>query len=185
VSGILAEFPTPPGGIGRALELLAILRRGDPDEIAAAGDLADLPRPWEPTTCPADLRESVWDWCDQVAGWLNHDYAWRPTQTIPPCWPHHPHLARELAVLAFLRHAAEEATSPALMEEWHRYTLPLFIDRMGNRLGESGCRTGKHVDWPAQARHAAYTSTQAKAERQHAFYADTHPVTALHASRRP
>ncbi len=34
---IAAPFPTPPGAVLRALHLLQILRRGDPDEIAAAG----------------------------------------------------------------------------------------------------------------------------------------------------
>ena len=93
MSEILTRFPPPPGAVRNALAQLQILRRGDGDEIAAAGDLVDPPRPWDPATCPNELREAVWSWCDSVAEWLNHEYAWRPTQMIPLCWPHHAHIA--------------------------------------------------------------------------------------------
>jgi hypothetical protein len=181
---IAAPFPTPPGAVLRALQLLQILRRGDPDEIAAAGDLSNLPRPWDPPTCPDELREAVWEWCDLVAAWLNHEYAWRPTRMIPPCWPHHAHIARELAVLAILRWNAEESTTPEPVEEWHRYTFPMFCDRMTNRLGESACRTAKHIDWPAEGRYAAFVGDESSGERQQVIYADTRPVTHLHKARR-
>lgn len=181
---ILTRFPPPPGAAVKALEQLEVLRRGDADEMAAAGDLTDLPRPWDPATCPDDLREVLWGWCDRVAAWLNHEYAWRPTQMIPPCWPRHPHLARELPVLAFLRWQAEEATSPEPIEEWHRYSLPMFCDRMVSRLGESGCRTGKHLDWPAESRYAAYTGPDAAEDRRTVIYTDTHPPAPLRPARR-
>ena len=161
-----------------------ILRRGDPDEMAAAGDLSNLPRPWDPATCPDDLREAIWEWCDLVAAWLNHEYVWRPTQMVPPCWPHHPHIARELAVLAILRWNAEQATTPEPMEEWHRYSLPMFCDRMATRLGESACRTAKHVDWPADGRYAAFVDDEQREQRQRVIYTDTRPITVLHKTRR-
>ena len=101
-----------------------VLRRGDADEISAEGDLTNLPNPWAPATCDDDLRGAIWEWCDAVAEWVNHEYAWRPAQLIPPCWPHHPHIAHELPVLAVLRLAAESSTGPELLEEWHRHTLP-------------------------------------------------------------
>ena len=83
------------------------------DEMAESGvDLNDLPRPWVPGQCPDDLREGMWTWCDAVAGWLNREYVWRPTQLIPPCWPRHPHLANELPVLAFTRWLAEDSLGP-------------------------------------------------------------------------
>ncbi|MHA3700730.1 hypothetical protein ACXR2U_00980 [Jatrophihabitans sp. YIM 134969] len=136
--------------------MLQILRRGDRDEMRAAGIDGDVPRPWDPATCPAELREDMWLWCDEVAIWINHEYAWRPAQMIPPCWPHHAHIARELPVLAVLRWTAECATVPELVEDWHRYTFPMFCDRMSGRLGESTCRTGEHAEWPAEARHHSY-----------------------------
>jgi hypothetical protein len=152
---IAEPFPTPPADVLRALHLLAVVRRGDPHEMAQAGNLHNLPRPWEPATCPDELREAVWDWCDAVAAWINHDSTWRPTQLIPSCWPRHPHIARELAVIAVQRWHAEQATSPDPTEDWHRYTLPMFLDRMTSRLGEVSCRTGQHTDWPAAARYSA------------------------------
>jgi hypothetical protein len=175
VSPIVLPFPEPPGSVLKALELLAVLRRNDPDEIAEAGDLADLPRPWEPAKCPQDLREAVWEWCDRVVTWLNHEFAWRPTQMIPLCWPLHAHVAREIPVLAVLRWFAEESTTPDQLEEWHRYAYPMFCDRMISRLGESGCRTGSHIDWPAEARFDAHTKTSQ--QRQSVIYADTRPVS--------
>ena len=42
------------------------------------------------------------------------------------------------------------------MEEWNRYAFPMFSDRMTERLGESTCRTGRHQDWPAESRYAAF-----------------------------
>ena len=178
---LATPFPAPPGAVLEALHRLEVLRRGDPDEMAAAGNLDNLPRPWDPATCPNELRESIWEWCDEVAEWLNHEYVWRPTQMIPLCWPQHPHLARELAVLAILRWNAEESLTPEPVEEWHRYTFPMFNDRLTNRLGESSCRTGKHNDWPAESRHVAFVDSGE--ERQQVIYRDSRPVTELHARR--
>jgi len=89
-----------------------------------------------------------------------------------------------LAVLAILRWNAEESTTPEPIEEWHRYAFPMFCDRMTNRLGESACRTAKHIDWPAESRYASYTGEQATGERQRLIYIDTHPPTPLRPARR-
>jgi len=182
-----APFPPPPEAVIVALAQLAIVRRGDPDELAAAGDLTNLPRPWDPASCPDALREAIWWWCDEVAAWLNHEYVWRPTAMIPPCWPFHRHIARELAVLAIGRWNAAETLTPEAAEEWHRYSLPMFCTRMTDRLGESGCRTGTHVDWPAEGRYDAFVGAEACGEREQARHADTHPdtrtVTQLHEAR--
>ena len=178
---LATPFPTPPGAVLQALHLLEVRGRGDPDEMAAAGNLENLPRPWDPASCPNELREAVWEWCDEVAEWLNHEYVWRPTQMIPLCWPQHPHIARELAVLAILRWGAEESLTPEPTEEWHRYTFPMFNDRLTTRLGESACRTGKHVDWPAEGRYAAFVDTTG--QRENVIHGDTRPVTELHARR--
>ena len=52
--------------------------------------------------------------------------------------------------------------------------------------GESGCRTGKHVDWPAEGRVSQPTTpTEAVEDRQTVIHRDSHPVvTELHANRR-
>ncbi|MBN9619476.1 MAG: hypothetical protein J0H43_07055 [Actinobacteria bacterium] len=178
---IVKAFPAPPPSVARVLHQHQVVRRGDADEISAEGNLERLPNPWAPATCDDDLRAAIWDWCDAVAEWVNHEYAWRPAQLIPPCWPHHPHIAHELPVLAVLRLAAESSTGPELLEEWHRHTLPGFFERMLNRLGDSGCRTGKHVEWPARSRHLSYNSEEAVEDRQTLYYNDTaEPPTELH-----
>ena len=138
---ITTQFPPPGGDILRCLELLDVVQRGDPDELAEYGELTDLPRPWEPATCPAELRESIWMWIDAVVAWINREYAWKSTAMIPECWPLHPHIARELPVLAMLRWNAEESAEPAAMEEWNRYAYPMFCDRLGNRLSGASCRS--------------------------------------------
>jgi hypothetical protein len=176
---ILNRFPQPSGSILKALEMLAMLRDGDPGQLQALEDLSELPRPWEPATCPQHLRAAVWRWCDQVTVWLNTDYAWRPAHLIPACWPRHPHIARELVVLAFLRLEAEEATGPHLLEDWQRYSYPMFCDRMAGRLGDSTCRVGKHQDWPAESRVTAYIQPAASAERRAVLTADSDSSTNL------
>ena len=56
---------------------------------------------------------------------------------------------------------------------------------MQGRLGESTCRTGKHVDWPAEGRDVAYNAAEAVEDRQSVIHRDSHPVvTELHANRR-
>jgi hypothetical protein len=162
-------FPVPGPLVREALGVIAIVRSGDEELIEQLGDLEELPRPWEPDTCSGPLLAQVWLWCDQVVQWINHEYAWRPTTMIPSCWPAHPHLTRELPALACQRHAAREALDVTGLEEWHRYTLPTFIDRMIGRLGESTCRDGRHIEWPAGPRHAAYTDPNASRLRRENF----------------
>ncbi len=171
-------FPPAPPQVRQALVTLAIVRSGDPEAIAELGDIEDLPRPWDPPTCPDELRQQLWLWCDDVALWLNRTYAWRPAALIPGCWPRHPHLTHELPVLACLREQAD-STGPELLEEWHRHALPLFLDRLGARLGESTCRVGKHQDWPAAARYDHSTQPAAVTERHDLIHADTHPPRQL------
>jgi len=170
---IASPFPAPPVAVQQALALLDLVEGGDPAVLDELGDIADLPRPWLPGTCPPILRRQLWSWCDAVVTWINHDYAWRPASMIPACWPEHPHLAQELPALACLRAAAERAVTPDLLEDWHRYALPTFLDRALSRLGESSCRTGKHTLWPAAARFDADISDQARRQRLTAFAVDT------------
>ncbi len=175
---IVSRFPQPPATIREALNVMQVIRSGDREAIAELGDITDPPRPWDPASCPPELCEQLWRWCDGVATWVNEEYSWRPGSLIPSCWPRHRHIANELAVLACLRDAATEPTSPPeLLEEWHRHTLPLFLDRMATRLGESSCRTGTHQDWPAASRYESFTS--GAPARQDLFHVDTHPPRQL------
>ena len=181
---IVTRFPRPPAPIREALHTLAVLRSGDKEQIEQLGDVTDAPRPWHPASCDEELRIHLWHWSDQVAAWINRDYVWRPTGMIPGCWPRHPHLANELPGLACQRLTAEGAYGPELLEEWHRYTLPMFLDRGAARTGDGGCRSGKHTDWPAASRYDADTDPAAAAERQQQFRADTSPTRNLRPVRR-
>jgi hypothetical protein len=42
------------------------------------------------------------------------------------------------------------------LEEWHRYSLPAFIERMKSRL-KNHCEDG-HQAWPAKGRHTRYVA---------------------------
>ena len=166
-SHVALPFPPPPREIRRAFEQL---RQADEAGLEPAG-LRLLDRPWDPATCSAHVRTRLWPWLDDVAAWLNHSYAWQTTQAIPSCWPAHPHLVHELAVLACLRATAADAAAPHALEEWHRYALPAFHARLAERLG-IGCPPGRHTDWPARSWAAEYDSPQATAARQALFDGD-------------
>ena len=75
---------------------------------SSIGNPNNLPRPWDPPTCtkPA-LRRELWKWLDEVVIWFNHEYVWdHNAGMIPACWPQHPHLVHEIAVLADQRRRA-------------------------------------------------------------------------------
>ncbi len=180
---IAHPFPEPPAWVQDVMAVWEVVRGGDPDELERIGDVDDLPRPWDPTSCAGELRYDLWTWCDQVAEWVNQDYAWRPTLMVPACWPKHAHIAQELPTLACLRYAAGRASGPELLEDWHRYALPGFLERMTGRLGEGSCRSGKHNDWPAKPRHQAHLTDEAVEERKTLFFADANPPVPLRPER--
>lgn len=164
-------FPTPTPGVSHAYRELDTAANGTPAEIAALGDIAELPRPWLPATCtvPA-LRIDLWKWLDRVVAWINHEYVFDPTGIIPPCWPQHPHLIHELAVLADQRHRISSALTSDAIEDWHRNTLPSFLDRMHSRL-QSHCER-QHTPWPARSRYVSHTSDSELRKRTSAYAGD-------------
>jgi hypothetical protein len=163
--GIIDEFPLPTRLVRIAFTQLQTARSGNEEAIADLGHLADLPRPWDPPSCPPSLRHELWLWLDTVAAWINHEFSWQADHCIPGCWPAHPHIAHELAVVAALRLEAGHALSPDALEEWHHYTLPGFLERMTSRLGGNGCPPGNHRDWPAAGRHRDFQSVAALSRR--------------------
>ena len=166
---IARPFPTPPPEVRRALDHL----RGADDIGLDPAGLTELHRPWDPAACPPGLRADLWPWLDDVAAWLNHTYAWQTAFAVPSCWPAHPHLVHELALLACLRVTATEAPTPHALEEWHRYALLGFTGRMGERLG-IGCPPGRHTDWPARSWATEYDSSAAREARRALFGGDLH-----------
>jgi hypothetical protein len=171
-SSVLIEpFPVP----GRLLQLayreLDLVSNGAQDPLLALRDLRDLPRPWDPATCQTpQLRKEIWSWLEAVATWLNHEYVWDVPDVIPPCWPQHPHLVHEIAVLADQRRRAGLAPTSDALEEWHRYSLPSFTERMKTRL-RNHCQED-HQSWPAKGRHNRHTAEASRHRRMDAYAAD-------------
>ena len=140
--------PRPGKLVHLAYRELHIAVNGTEAEQKALGNHALLPRPWDPATCrDPELRHELWEWLEDVVIWLNHEYTWDVSGLIPHCWPQHPHLVHEIAVLADQRRRAGLAMTSDALEEWHRYCLPAFVDRMRNRL-RAHC-DDEHQRWPA------------------------------------
>ena len=71
------------------------------------------------------------------------------------------------------------------MEEWHRYSLPAFTERMRSRL-RNHCEDG-HQPWLAkgrQTRHTAETSRRTREEHYATDVGSLRPIEAT-ARRRP
>lgn len=111
--------------------------------------------------------------------WLNREYTWDVTALIPNCWPLHPHLVHEIAVLADQRRRAGLAMTSDALEEWHRYCMPAFSDRMRNRL-RAHC-DDEHKRWPGRPRHNEHIAETNTQRREDAYALD---VDALPASQR-
>ncbi len=177
---MVGAFPAPGEEVRLAYRELHIAVNGSEEQKKALGNHALLPRPWEPASClDPDLRHGLWEWLEDVVIWLNHDYSWDVAGLIPSCWPLHPHLVHEIAVLADQRRRAGLAMTSDALEEWHRYCLPAFTDRMRNRL-RAHC-DDDHKGWPAKPRHSEHLAEAATERRENAF---AHDVDALPASRR-
>ncbi|WP_156869639.1 hypothetical protein [Sporichthya polymorpha] len=118
------------------------------------------PRPWDLASLPDELHASVWGWLAQAVAWINECYAWQPETVIPPCWREHPHLALELAVLAFGREIAHRSSGTQEPAQWHQ-DLHDFHSRMAAALGAIGlqeCQRGIHGERPARYELERYAS---------------------------
>jgi len=169
---ITGGFPPPGPLVRHAYSELDLARAGTKEQKAALGKLSVLPRPWDPPSCPPALRTQIWAWLDQVADWINHEYVWQPDRFIPSCWPAHPHIAHELALIADLRRTAGYAFTADALEDWHRFTLPLFLDRVASRMGTC-CGPAKHDEWPAAGRYREFRSQRAIKNRTQHFTQDS------------
>ena len=73
-------------------------------------------------TCAGLMRIELWAWLYVVAMWVDEQHLWNMTRPgIPECWPAHPHVVHDLAVLACSRYCTSFAVTPAALEDWHRY----------------------------------------------------------------
>jgi hypothetical protein len=92
---------------------------------------------------------------------------------IPTCWPQHPHLVHEVAVLADQRRRGGIVLNSDALEEWHRYSAPGFNERLQTRL-KAHCEQDEQDQqpWPARGRHARHTDQRATDEQRRLFEAD-------------
>ena len=158
--GLVTPFPDISDLMRLAyLDLRRVETAKDPSEVRDLGPLDQLPRPWDITTCTsAALRTEVWAWLDAVVGWINTQYVWDVTQLIPACWPLHPHLVHDIGVIADQRRRAGLAYTSDALEEWHRYCLPAFYERLRTRSRDF-CEDG-HRPAPGLARTRRYNATR-------------------------
>lgn len=184
VQAMILPFPTPGRQVQLAYRDLNYAMNGNPDQKKQVGNPALLPRPWEPATCrDPGLREEVWAWLEDVVAWLNHEYTWDVAAMIPTCWPSHPHLVHEIAVVADQRRRAGLAVTSDALEEWHRYCLTAFIDRLRTRL-KAHCEDD-HVPWPGRSRHNQHTSQRDTERREEAYAADAQTLRPPEPPRSP
>ena len=104
-----------------------------------------LTRPWEPATCrTAQLRQQLWLWLDAVVEWLVTEYVWEAADTIPACWPQHPHLVHEIAVLHRLRLFGDAEHASVRWIGYERYDAPSRAVRLAveRRVREAGAEAG-------------------------------------------
>ncbi len=168
---MVAPFPHPGRQLEQAYRELDLALNGTDEQRKALGSLKMLPRPWDPDSLTRhQLRRELWVWLEAVTIWLNSEYVWDVAGVVPPCWPRHPHLVRELAVLADQRRRAALALGSDALEEWHRYALPAFIDRMRQRIKDH-CEDG-HQQWPAKGRHSRHLAEPATRARAQAIDQD-------------
>lgn len=168
---MVRPFPRPGQRVHLAYRELHLAVNGTVEQKEAIGPANQLPRPWDPATCEdPELRDQLWAWFDEVVLWLNHEHTWDLLGTIPTCWPQHPHLIHEVAVLADQRRRAALALNSDPLEDWHRYTLPAFTERMRGRL-KNHCEEG-HQSWPGRSRHTRAISQTQRRDREDNFTAD-------------
>lgn len=175
---LIAAFPRAGRRVEHAYaELDLAAGSGTRQQQSALGDPRLLARPWDPGSCVDPyLRAEIWQWLEQVVTWLNREYVWDPDAMVPSCWPNHPHLVHEIAVLADLRRRAGLALAADALEEWHRYALPAFVDRMHVRLRQQ-CQDGGHEPWPASGRHTRHQGESTRRDRAAACRADCDQLT--------
>lgn len=169
---MVRPFPEPGPTLTATMEQLQMAAIEPPADESELRELAQMPRPWDPATCTGRMRAELWAWLDVVAMWVNEEQLWNVTRPgIPECWPEHPHLVHDLAVLACSRYYTSFAVTPAALEDWHRYGLPAFLERLRDRLRE-GCQPGRHQPRPRNERDESHASTPMRSRRKQRYRDD-------------
>ena len=170
----MSESPRP---LVRAFPAVGLRMELAYRQLAAAADASGSPaadrlsRPWDVATCDdRALRLEVWQWLDEVVDWINSEHVWATDAMIPACWPLHPHLIHDLGTLADQRRTAGLGLTSDPLEEWHRYALPNFVERMRQRLKDS-CTTDHQIA-PGAIRSGQYRDPIAVDQRRTWFLRD-------------
>lgn len=182
---MVTPFPLPGRRLSAALDQLHLATLNPPESEEDLLQIANLPRPWDPGTCTGPVRQELWEWLDEVASWINEEHLWSVHKSgIPECWPDHPHIVHDLALLACNRLDAAYKVTPAALEEWTRYALPSFLDRLRDRAGD-GCAPGRHQPAPRAERDRQFSSVRVRDGRLERFKDDVdrtaRTATAAHA----
>lgn len=181
---LVQPFPAPGEAVRHAYRELHIAINGTDEQKKALGNISQLPRPWDPATCrEPGLRHGLWQWLDAVVIWLNQEYTWDVAGLIPTCWPSHPHMVHEIAVIADQRRRAGLAMTSDALEEWHRYCLPAFSDRFRTRL-KTHCDNG-HTQWPGRPRDREHISESHVERREDLYALDVDTLPRPRARQRP
>lgn len=162
----LQAFPRPPdslcalGALRKDLET-ALSQGADWDAIAQLiapyKDPHDVPQPWDGTTLDQATATDWWQWLDLVVTWINHQHCWHTQTYIPSCWPEHPHIVHDLAVVAWVRYETTMESSPQRLSEWHKYDLPMFFQRLNHHLQATSCLTTTHTPNPLRHKMENYS----------------------------
>lgn len=169
---VVAPFPRPGVLVTKAMQDLHLATLDPPYLDDDLTRVRQLPRPWDPGNCTGSVRNELYRWLDDVAHWINTQHLWGVnTPGVPECWPAHPHIVHDLATVACGRFYCSATTTPDELEDWHRHTLPLFLSRLHERLGES-CPPGRHTDPPRRERNRRFASDPPRDTRQRAFARD-------------
>jgi len=170
---LVLPFPTPNSKeLRKAYNDLYLAVNGDEAAKKRVGNPTKLPRPWDPPTCTKpELRRELWAWLEEFVIWFNHEYVWdHNVGMIPACWPQHPHLVHEIAVVADQRRRAGLDPTSSALEEWHRFGVPGFLERLRTRT-KNGCDE-HHAAWPATARYVRSTGVRSTDLRSKLFALD-------------
>lgn len=175
---LVRPFPTVGERMAQAYyDLYRAETAEKPAQVADLGPLDQLPRPWDlATITDLVLRAEVWNWLDDVVGWINRECVWEAGDMIPSCWPLHPHLVHELGTLADQRRRAGNAFTSDALEDWHRYGLPYFLDRTRTRY-RGFCEDGHEIA-PGTTRMTRYNATPAFIWRNDKYSADISMIPA-------
>jgi len=180
---LVTRFPLPGQHVALAYHELDQAENGTDEDRAALGRLDRLPRPWDPATClEPRLRNELWAWLDDVVAWINHNHVFDPVDAIPACWPHHPHLVNDLAVLADQRRRAAYTYTSDALNAWQQTTLPVFLDRMRHKVADH-CEDTHPARSPSAGRLNRYTAASATRDRTTAFGYDLQVAAAQKADK--